>query len=570
MSKAKFTGKPVALPGSRHYRSLPTWVLEELDKPAGGKVRRLHDPQKGDALNVHEAAALLEYAPFSMYLLMQGTQGTWRTEGVGVPELGGEVLNVWDEYLLEPGGRLRRLPVCSAGQVGRIKAARTRRKEALQGRAWLTDEDVMRRYPDLFAERAMRELDKTAAEIADRARVTDRDLQRYRPTFLTRWRKPEIGCTYLPGGRHLNHQREAGRIQNDPGDIDAIARAMLAAQERERTNPDSGVVCLPTGVVESERYGISEQELTAYSKRPSTFLPGDGKFHPIYRKNGKSDERWWPLHEVEAFVEGREALQNRVANAKTFIVRLIARAPVRAGAGLKALKDAGFPNWAFRNAVAELKAEGKLTVTRTGSNAWFWHRPKARKPVEKTRKEQARDYLVKLFSRGAASASQVLARARADGYGRWLIYEAFHQLGVHSKLDGKPGTPEQRRLWYREEADLERVQDLGPEPRGREAGSGDHPKKRGPKAKQVVLEVQQFCYVEYRLKGRKRHRVWREARQRFEGRAPKEERHVTIVANRFADAHGHPRHPGPAERTRLLELARQGRLVSCPVDASTP
>jgi hypothetical protein len=84
-------------------------------------------------------------------------------------------------------------------------------------------------------------------------------------------------------------------------------------------------------------------------------------------------------------------------------------------------------------------------------------------------------------------------------------------------------------------------------------------RRRGPKGKTASKELQLFCYVEYRLRGRKRARVWADARARH-GK-PQSESHVTTYADRFAKANGLPRHPSEAERRALSERYKRGELV---------
>lgn len=88
-------------------------------------------------------------------------------------------------------------------------------------------------------------------------------------------------------------------------------------------------------------------------------------------------------------------------------------------------------------------------------------------------------------------------------------------------------------------------------------------RKRGPKGnKKLTLEIQEFCYVEFRIKNRKRVLVFREAVERFRGRkgAPKRESHVTEYARRYAVKYGYPVEPNEAERTSLLLRWEQGKL----------
>ena len=75
------------------------------------------------------------------------------------------------------------------------------------------------------------------------------------------------------------------------------------------------------------------------------------------------------------------------------------------------------------------------------------------------------------------------------------------------------------------------------------------------------FEVQLFCYVEYRLKPRKRPRVYDAAIKRFGRRAPKNEEGVTIYANRCAEKCRVPSRPPPEEIPALLARAERGELL---------
>src|SRR5262249_13654866 len=87
----------------------------------------------------------------------------------------------------------------------------------------------------------------------------------------------------------------------------------------------------------------------------------------------------------------------------------------------------------------------------------------------------------------------------------------------------------------REDAELPGMPPLAPRSRG------------GRRRDSQTAEVYEFCYREYRLKGRKRSAVLREAKARFPAsKTPKEEADVTNFATRHADRNGLPRVPEPA------------------------
>ncbi|MGH7169368.1 MAG: hypothetical protein ACRELG_03720 [Gemmataceae bacterium] len=105
-----------------------------------------------------------------------------------------------------------------------------------------------------------------------------------------------------------------------------------------------------------------------------------------------------------------------------------------------------------------------------------------------------------------------------------------------------------------------------------EAAAGDAPRpadpatkrgrKRGPKTKESTLEIQEFCYVEYRLKGKKGICVALAALREFNGRkgTPKRKAHVTTLANRYAGKFGLPLEPDAAQRAGLLQRWKCGEL----------
>jgi hypothetical protein len=84
------------------------------------------------------------------------------------------------------------------------------------------------------------------------------------------------------------------------------------------------------------------------------------------------------------------------------------------------------------------------------------------------------------------------------------------------------------------------------------AESTSTPRRRRPGRTTAAARkgLGKFCYVEYRLKGRKRPSVFREARKQFD--APKNEAEITTYANRYATHHGAPLIPADEERARLL------------------
>ncbi len=215
--KALYTGKPAAKSGSRsgsrYYPPPPQWVLDELDKPASSKTRRLRDPVRGPGLTIDEAATALG----------RGTTSIWRLIKHPQLILGNKALENWKEYLLEPGGTLLYVRVVSAQQIEQIKKERARQQKEFQDRKGLTDIDVMRKYPHVFAKRAKKELHKPVS------RMTALELKTYRPGLLSNWRNEDFGCPHLPDRRHIAHWVEGGRIVNDADDIEIIAKALQGA-----------------------------------------------------------------------------------------------------------------------------------------------------------------------------------------------------------------------------------------------------------------------------------------------------------------------------------------------------
>jgi hypothetical protein len=78
----------------------------------------------------------------------------------------------------------------------------------------------------------------------------------------------------------------------------------------------------------------------------------------------------------------------------------------------------------------------------------------------------------------------------------------------------------------------------------------ESPKKRTREHDPQTMKVYRFCYVEYRLNGRTRSDVQKEAFGLFG--YPKEEAHVTIFADRYARYKELPAHPSQTEATNLL------------------
>jgi hypothetical protein len=85
------------------------------------------------------------------------------------------------------------------------------------------------------------------------------------------------------------------------------------------------------------------------------------------------------------------------------------------------------------------------------------------------------------------------------------------------------------------------------------------PRKRGPKPKEETTRFHLFCYVEFRLKKRKRPRVWADA-LRFFGK-PSAESTITVTSDRFAEKYHLPIDPSPSERAELLHRYEHGELI---------
>ena len=68
----------------------------------------------------------------------------------------------------------------------------------------------------------------------------------------------------------------------------------------------------------------------------------------------------------------------------------------------------------------------------------------------------------------------------------------------------------------------------------------------------AIAAIYKFCYVEYRLKNRARRPVFNNAAILFGQRAPKEESHVTLYANRHAKYNRLPKYPTAQESAKIL------------------
>jgi hypothetical protein len=492
-TKCLFVGRPVAKPGSRVYHGLPDWVLQELKEPAGKTARRLRNPNHDPGFTIPEAAELLGYTPMSLYVQI----GRWnKNPGKGVPELNKAKLEIWDDYLLEPDRTLRRLPVCSRNQIKSIKAIRDKNDTALRERKGLTDCDLMRRHPDLFAKRVPKALKKRIAQMADV------ELHPYRPPYLTHWRDKKKGCPYLPNSRALKYWVEGGRIINDPEDIKIIVKNLLGLEEKEWTDPETDVAYFSTRRAEDE--GVSKEKLWAHTARTrstdpardeamridwasgqfsisalakrhntsqntagrivhgarrSIYLPDDGLFHPTYQEIGQRKRRGWPKKEVKAFIAAQKAFQEqrkaKVSNACACIVKMISKGPIKAEEGIKALKKAGFGRRTREKACKRLTDQGKLTQTRTDRYEWLWHPPDT---PALSKREQAADFLRSLVSKGPVWAFEAMEACRRQGFSRWLISQVRAKARVLStfveRSDG------QFHVWHSKDWDPDKVQRL--------------------------------------------------------------------------------------------------------------
>jgi hypothetical protein len=99
-----------------------------------------------------------------------------------------------------------------------------------------------------------------------------------------------------------------------------------------------------------------------------------------------------------------------------------------------------------------------------------------------------------------------------------------------------------------------------PAPSG-DDGAATPKSRRGPKGKKRTREMYEFCYVELRLKGRKRRRVWADVCKNFGG-APEQDRRTSIYAKRFAEKNGYPIEPSDSVRTELLDRVAKGNLAT--------
>jgi hypothetical protein len=105
---------------------------------------------------------------------------------------------------------------------------------------------------------------------------------------------------------------------------------------------------------------------------------------------------------------------------------------------------------------------------------------------------------------------------------------------------------QRRKQLQAELAELDRVH----QPADAASDEGAKSKNRKRDHDPQTMKVYQYCYVQYRLRGRTRAEVVEDCLRLFT--YPKEEAHVTIFADRFAKYNGLPRHPSQAEAAELL------------------
>jgi hypothetical protein len=452
----RFPGKPC------RRDSLPEWAVKQL--PPLGTAKRLRDQDRGPGLTPPEAVAKKLCRRWSQLY-------AWNNEkGNGLPGLD-EKLDQWHEYYVEADGAIRRKTVFSPEQFKRSKAALADRSDAIRRRRGLTDFDVMRRHPGHFACRAVRALEKPAAK------MTDKELRPYRPTCLAHWRREKdegkpswhTGCPYLPDGRPIRHWIEHGRILNNPDDIETIVKRLVEFKEKEWTDPRTKIVYITTAAAEAR--GVTEQELTRCSKTPTTFLDGDGLFHPVRRPRGKphtgdDPDRWrprlWPKHEVELYIRRREEFhktpREKVDRAKEFIRAKIAGGPVKASDTITSLTEAGFVPFTFRRALKDLRDAGELQMSPVGEQGYYWHHPGT--PVTaQSERERAVEFLKALLAPGAIKAPEGMRICREEGrFAPGLVYAALQEAGARHTLVGRPGTAGQFHVWHLEGADPNRLQ----------------------------------------------------------------------------------------------------------------
>ncbi len=381
--------------------------------------------------------------------------------------------------------------------------------------------------------------------------MTDRELQRHRSTHFSRWRDEKTGCTYLPSGRPLHHKMVAGRILNDPDDIETIAKNLRKKAEKEWTHPQTGIVYIPTWVVEQD-YAISSQELETHTKRPSTFLGGDGLFHPIYRENGKSvrgcKRRWWPKGEVDSFCSGRDKLRSALDRAKQCVLGLVAKGPIKASEGIKALKDANFSAGTYRKALRQLKQENKIAVACPAKGLYFWHSKEHEPPTNNPKRAAVTRFLRSLLANGPIRAREGMSLCRQEGFTPRLVHDACREAGIHTTSVGKPHTSNWVYVWHYDNQDPKLLLSIpaadhapaevpeaqmpppqpAPEP---EAAKRSHGGRRPDPETQRCNEV---CYEIY-MSGIKMSLGLREAKRRVGESAPKEWKHLRLYAQRWAN-----------------------------------
>ena len=373
MSKANFLGRKVALPGSKRYKSLPRWVLDpwlawRRDHPNGApSCTWLSAPDHGEGVTVPQAEAMgFNFAELYLMAKRQDSNGSIKrrigkakraTGGNvkdGIRELGGEQLDTWRDYEITQNGAMLRHRMFSKKQLVRAKEARTRQaddvRNALIACVGWTDYDCMRKFPDVFAKRAMAALGKTEEEIAN---LTNEELRPYRPGTLTGYREK---CRHLPEGR-VHSWKEHGVLFNKIDHINTVVSRLraLATKIASWNDPVTGVKHIPTW--KAIEKGMSEQELTRCTMQPTAFLVGDegGKgpsdndnvFHPhatrLVVDTISKPSRLWPEHEIDQYLErqkefhqARKAAADAArAAAKAFLAGLIQKGPVRASQGMR-------------------------------------------------------------------------------------------------------------------------------------------------------------------------------------------------------------------------------------------
>jgi hypothetical protein len=199
-------------------------------------------------------------------------------------------------------------------------------------------------------------------------------------------------------------------------------------------------------------------------------------------------------------------------------------------------------------------AQAKLGVQSTGrglDSPYWWHFPEdANKvpelvvpPEKRPRREQALAFLRRALAGGDKPSRQLLKEALRRGIARQTYYRAYREMRAEQ---ARPPASAQGEA-------AAKLGSILPQDR-RHAG-----RRRNPQTQAVYA----FCYEEYRLKGRKRRTVWREARLHFPKVAPKEERHVALFADRHADRNHLPRHPNPGPQNRAGGGPQNSSVAFC-------